>query len=80
MLTTHEAVELNVAFPYSRGRYQLPLGETVLVNDLYGTPMYQLVERDLKPGHPLPQLSRPQGWTPSSSLTEPSGSPRSQGL
>ncbi len=52
MLTTHEAVELNVAFPYSRGRYQLPLGETVLVNDLYGTPMYQLAERDLKPGHP----------------------------
>ncbi len=50
MLTAQEAIGLCVAFPYARGRYQLPLGEIIVVNDLYGTPLYQLAERDLKPG------------------------------
>ena len=33
MLTAQEAIELSLAFPYARGRRQLPLGERVLVND-----------------------------------------------
>ncbi len=41
MLTAQKAMELSVAFLYSRGCRQLPLGERVLVNDLYGTPLYQ---------------------------------------
>ncbi len=45
MLTAQEAIELTVAFPYARGRRQLLLGERIIVNDLYGIPMYQPVER-----------------------------------
>ncbi len=52
MLTACEAIELSVVFPYARGRYQLPLGERIIVNDLYGTPLYQPAERELKPGQP----------------------------
>ncbi len=45
MLTAREATEIGVAFPYARGRRQLPLGERIIVNDLYGTPLYQPAER-----------------------------------
>ncbi len=45
MLTTCEAIELRVAFPYARGRRQLPLGERIIVNDLYVIPLYQPAER-----------------------------------
>ncbi len=78
MLTAQEAIELSVAFPYARGRYQQLLGERVLVNDLYGTPCTNrpretsnhvtCLEFSL-----LPQSSRPRGRTPSSSSIEPSG-------
>ncbi len=45
MLTAREVMEIGVAFPYARGRRQLPLGERIIVNDLYGTPLYQPAER-----------------------------------
>ena len=45
MLTAQEAIKLSLAFPYARGWRQLPLGEWIIVNDLYGIPMYQPAER-----------------------------------
>ncbi len=48
MLTAREVIELSVAFPYARGRRQLPLGERIIVNDLYGMPLYQPAERHLE--------------------------------
>ncbi len=52
MLTTQEAIELSVAFPYARGQWQLPLEERIIVNDLYGIPMYQPAERHFELGQP----------------------------
>ncbi len=46
MLTAQEAIEIGVAFPYARGRHQMPLGERVIVNDLYGSPLYQPADRN----------------------------------
>ncbi len=34
-----------MAFPYACERRQFPLGERIIVNDLYGTPLYQPAER-----------------------------------
>ncbi len=45
MLTAQEVIELSVAFSYARGWCQLPLGERIIVSDLYGIPMYQPSER-----------------------------------
>ena len=45
MLTSREAIKLSVAFPYARGRHQLQLGERIIINDLYGTPLYQPAEK-----------------------------------
>ncbi len=36
MLTAREAVKIGAVLPYARGRRQMPLGETIIVNDLYG--------------------------------------------
>ncbi len=47
ILTAREAIELGAAFPYARGRRQLPLGERIIVNYLYGTPLYQPAEQHL---------------------------------
>ena len=46
MLTARDAIEIGAAFPYARGRHQMPLGERIIVNDLYGTPLYQPADRD----------------------------------
>ncbi len=48
MLTAREAIEIGAAFPYNRGRRQMPLGERIIVNDLYGTPLYQPADRSFK--------------------------------
>ncbi len=39
MLRAREAIEIGAAFPYARGCRQVPLGERIIVNDLYGTPL-----------------------------------------
>ena len=46
MLTAREAIEIGAAFPYARVRHQMPLGERIIVNDLYGTPLYQPADRN----------------------------------
>ncbi len=48
MLTAWEAIEICAAFPYARGCRQMPLGERIIVNDLYGTPLYQLADRSFE--------------------------------
>ncbi len=50
MLTAREAIELSAPYPCARWHRQLPLRERVLVNDLYGMPLYQRAERNLKAG------------------------------
>ncbi len=45
MLTAREAIEIGAAFPYARGCRQMPLGERIIVNDLYGTPLYQPADK-----------------------------------
>ncbi len=45
MLTAREAIKIGAAFPYARGCRQMPLGEMIIVNDLYGTPLYQPANR-----------------------------------
>ncbi len=45
MLTAREAIKLGAACPYAWGRHQMPLGERIIVNDLYGTPLYQPADR-----------------------------------
>ncbi len=46
LLTDKEAV----AFPHARGCHQQPLSERILINDLYGTPLYQPSVGHLEPG------------------------------
>ncbi len=41
LLTAQEAMTISMAFPYARGRRQEPLSERILINDLYGIPLYQ---------------------------------------
>ncbi len=41
ILTAQTAMEVSAAFPYARGRCQEPIGERVIVNDLYGIPLYK---------------------------------------
>ncbi len=48
MLTAREAIEIGAAFPYARGCRQMPLGERIIVNDLYGTPLYQPADRSFE--------------------------------
>ena len=48
MLTAREAIEIGAAFPYTRGRRQMPLGERIIVNDLYGIPLYQPADRSFE--------------------------------
>ncbi len=48
MLSAREAIEIGAAFPYARGRRQMPLGERIIVNDLYGTPLYQPADRSFE--------------------------------
>ncbi len=48
MLTAWEAIEIGAAFPYARGCRQVPLGERIIVNDLYGTPLYQLADKSFE--------------------------------
>ncbi len=38
---TKQAIETSAALPYARGRQQEPIGEQVIVNDLYGIPLYK---------------------------------------
>ncbi len=48
MLTAREAIEIGAVFPYARGCRQMPLGERIIVNDLYGTPLYQPADRSFE--------------------------------
>ncbi len=48
MLTAWEAIEIGAAFPYARGCRQMPLGERIIVNDLYGTPLYQPADKSFE--------------------------------
>ncbi len=48
MLTAREAIEIEAAFPYARGCRQIPLGERIIVNDLYGTPLYQPADKSFE--------------------------------
>ncbi len=41
VLPAKQAIETSAALPYARGRQQEPLGERVIVNDLYGIPLYK---------------------------------------
>ncbi len=40
ILPARTAMEVSAALPYARGRQQEPIGEKVIVNDLYGIPLY----------------------------------------
>ncbi len=48
MLTAREAIEIGAAFPYARGCRQMPLGERIIINDLYGTPLYQPADQNFE--------------------------------
>ncbi len=41
ILPAKQAIETSAALPYARGRQQEPIGERVIVNDLYGIPLYK---------------------------------------
>ncbi len=41
ILPAKQAIETNAALPYARGQLQEPIGERVIVNDLYGIPLYK---------------------------------------
>ncbi len=41
---------ISMAFPYARGRRQEPLSERILINDLYGIPLYQPSVGPVEPG------------------------------
>ncbi len=41
VLTAQTAIEVSAALPYATGRRQEPLGERIVVNDLYGVPLYK---------------------------------------
>ncbi len=41
ILTAQTDMEISAALPYARGRCQEPLGEKIIVNDLYGVPLYK---------------------------------------
>ncbi len=49
LLTAQEAMAISIAFPYARGR-QEPLSERILINDLYGIPLYQPSVGPMEPG------------------------------
>ncbi len=51
MLMAREAIEIGAAFPYARGCRQVPLGDRIIVNDLYGTPLYQPADKSFKLEH-----------------------------
>ena len=48
MLTAQKAIEIGAAFPYARGCRQVPLGERIIVNDLYETPLYQTADKSFE--------------------------------
>ena len=48
MLTAWEAIEIGAAFPYTRGCRQMLLGERIIVNDVYGTPLYQPADKSFE--------------------------------
>ncbi len=54
ILTAQTAMEVSAAFPYARGRCQEPIGERVIVNDLYSVPLYKPavgpIDPDLRTG------------------------------
>ncbi len=50
LLTAQEAMAISMAFPYARGRRQEPLSERILINDLYGIPLYQPSVGPIEPG------------------------------
>ncbi len=50
LLTAQEAMAISMAFLYARGRRQEPLSERILLNDLYGIPLYQPSVGPIKPG------------------------------
>ena len=41
VLSAKQTIETCAALPYARGRQQEPIGERVIVNDLYGIPLYK---------------------------------------
>ncbi len=41
VLPAKQAIETSAALPYARGKQQEPIGERVIVNDLYGIPLYK---------------------------------------
>ncbi len=41
ILPAKQAIETSAALPYARGRQQEPIGEWVIVNDLYGIQLYK---------------------------------------
>ncbi len=41
LLTAQEAMTVSMAFPYARSRRQEPISERILINDMYGIPLYQ---------------------------------------
>ncbi len=41
VLPAKQAIETSAALPYARGRQQEPIGERVIVNNLYGIPFYK---------------------------------------
>ncbi len=41
ILPAKKAIETSTALPYARGRQQEPIGERVIVNNLYGIPLYK---------------------------------------
>ncbi len=41
VLPARQAIKTSAALPYARGRQQEPIGERVIVNNLYGVPLYK---------------------------------------
>ncbi len=41
ILPAKETIEISAALPYARGRHQESIGERVIINDLYGVPLYK---------------------------------------
>ncbi len=49
VLPAKQAIETSAALPYARGKQQEPIGERVIVNDLYGIPLYKPAVSSLHP-------------------------------
>ncbi len=49
VLLARQAIETSAALPYARGQLQEPIGERVIVNDLYGVPLYKPAVGPLDP-------------------------------